>query len=469
MERGIHMPIPSPNEELRQKEEQARAEAGLLRARTDLLKARQEYSAADKPVDVTVMTSTAEKARLDAQKGVLEAKKGLLDARQAADLSAGQAAIGTIAGSRLEGTVTVKQDAEKGEATLLAARAILLAAAEIGKALKTKINSKRIVLLSAAEASQAPNYRQFLLQKSLLMHIYRKAQQEAGRLEEQADLLTSVEAPVADASDAIPALTAAGVVIDAVAKLGSYFLSNYEIGSVVLTADVEQLVSAVADNLLRSDATAIIVIPARRPPQLTDFEDIIKQLAEETIKADTRAAVLSKKTRRVTGQSEHEKDQTKLARLQQGAALYDQAAQLLRNAISKAEEFITGLGAVDPKGVAFMTKVAQEKSACEELARPESLALVLDVRSAVGGYYTKKNLWTFLGGMPFFAMGGAVVTHSLTNKDGELLASGLIPIHSGYARVDHVRGLIAELPSRLSETRLTRMSGAGTVEHRRDR
>jgi hypothetical protein len=140
--------------------------------------------------------------------------------------------------------------------------------------------------------------------------------------------------------------------------------------------------------------------------------------------------------------SQAEADAGKSARLQQATKFYDQAAALLRNAIAKADEFITALGTADAKGVLLITKLAQEKSVCDELTRENTLALVLDLRAAVGGYYTKKNLWTFLGRMPFFAMGGAVVTYFLLDRDGQLLASGLVPVHSGYEAVDNVPGLV---------------------------
>ena len=128
-------------------------------------------------------------------------------------------------------------------------------------------------------------------------------------------------------------------------------------------------------------------------------------------------------------------------RLQKAATAYEQGAALLRQAISKAEEFVAGLAVVDTKGVLLITKIAQEKAICDELNKG-SLALFLDVRTTTGGYYTKKNLWTFFGAMPFYAMGGVTVTYYLVNKDSDLLGSGLIPVHSGYTAVPNVQKLV---------------------------
>jgi hypothetical protein len=155
----------------------------------------------------------------------------------------------------------------------------------------------------------------------------------------------------------------------------------------------------------------------------------------------------------------------KLAPLKQAAELYDQAAALLRNAMAKADEFITGLGIADAKGVLLITKLAQEKSVCERLTKENTLALVLDLRAAVGGYYTKKNVWTFLGQMPFFAMGGAVVTYLLLDGDGQLVATGLVPIHSGYQGVHKVPDLVNGANPKQYKLTVSASPGAdGTVD-----
>jgi hypothetical protein len=39
-------------------------------------------------------------------------------------------------------------------------------------------------------------------------------------------------------------------------------------------------------------------------------------------------------------------------------------------------------------------------------------------------------------------MGGAVVTYSVVDADGVVKAAGLLPVHSGYAKVDEVKELV---------------------------
>lgn len=70
-------------------------------------------------------------------------------------------------------------------------------------------------------------------------------------------------------------------------------------------------------------------------------------------------------------------------------------------------------------------------------------ALFVHVNAAAGGYYTKKNLWTFLGSMPFYVMGGAIVSYlEFDGKSGEVIHAGQFTIHSGHDKVSKVPGLL---------------------------
>jgi hypothetical protein len=444
------MTDPNPNDDLKQKEARAKAEAAVARAQADLLKAQAELTAAakppdaPKPPDAAVVASTAEKARLDALKGVLESSKALSDAKKSADLAAAQAAIGTVVGSSVEGAVSLKSDAGKGEATLLASQAIASAAAHVAEDIRAKVKDRRVVLMQGAEAPQFANYRQFLLQEALIARVLDEARKEADRLADEGQRLVDRGKPaVAAQTEAIPALTTAGVVIDAVAKLGSYFMSNYDIGGIALTSDTEQIVGATANRLLRSEVGATaVVLPGRRVPRPEEFKDTIASLAARVIEADSKLNDYSAEARRVKDLSDGETDNLKKQSLLKASTFYDQATAILRKAITKAEELIAGLAVADAKGVLLVTKIAQEKAICDELNKHNSLALVLDVRATIGGYYTKKNLWTFLGSMPFYAMGGVVVTYYLMDQDGVLKGAGLVPIHSGYAPVSTVQKMI---------------------------
>jgi hypothetical protein len=93
---------------------------------------------------------------------------------------------------------------------------------------------------------------------------------------------------------------------------------------------------------------------------------------------------------------------------------------------------IRALGVADAKGQIIATRISQEKAVVDQLiATPPALALIVDVRAMASGFYSKKNLWTLFGMIPFYVMGGAAVAFQLVDKDGVLRASDLVPIHGG--------------------------------------
>jgi hypothetical protein len=415
------MPDTDPNAEIKAETARLTAEAALVTAKAQLTKAQADSAAASQPPDPLIAAATAEKARLEAQKAVA------------------QAAMGLVTGSTaFTGAVETKPDAGKGEATLLASRAIKCAAASIAKEIKDQLTAKSsVVLMQGAEAPQFANYRQFLLQESLTAQIFTAAENEANRLSSAGDAIAG-SATAAAPPSVLPPLTTADLVLNSITKLGSYFMSNYEIGGITLTPDGEQLVSAVANQLIGS---AILLLPARAVPQATDFADTMEKIATKTISADSQATRLDAKAGDAKAKAEGAADADK-AKLQSAAKLYEQGAAVLRKAIAKSEEFIATLSVPDAKGVAPITRIAQERAICVEL-QDGALALVLDVRAMVGGYYTKKNLWTFLGCVPFYVMGGAVVTYCLVDKKGEVMKAGLVPVHGGYAPVHEVDHMIS--------------------------
>jgi hypothetical protein len=167
----------------------------------------------------------------------------------------------------------------------------------------------------------------------------------------------------------------------------------------------------------------------------------MEAIAAKAVVAESQATNLVAKAEAGKTQAEGALDVDK-AKLQNAARLYEQGASVLRKAIAKSEEFIWALSVPDDKGVAPITKIAQERAICAELNKEDTLALVVNVRASVGGYYTKKNLWTFLGGQPFYVMGGVVVTYCLVDKRGQVIKAGLVPVHGGYAPVQEVAHMI---------------------------
>jgi len=57
----------------------------------------------------------------------------------------------------------------------------------------------------------------------------------------------------------------------------------------------------------------------------------------------------------------------------------------------------------------------------------------------------KKNLWTGLGRMPLFHMGGSTVTFLLLGgKEGKVLAADAISIYGGFVKTSKLRDELAK-------------------------
>ena len=169
-----------------------------------------------------------------------------------AHLAEAQAAVGSITKSNIEGNVTAGSNAGKAEATLLASRAIDAAAEHVAATVAGKLAGKRVVLMHGAHAPSFATYQQFLVQSQLLKAL-------VDQLENKQD--KNVPAARAQPRGLSPgmSLTTLSAAIDAAAKLGSYFLTDYQIGSLEVKSDAEQLVSAVANWLLRVENISVIL------------------------------------------------------------------------------------------------------------------------------------------------------------------------------------------------------------------
>ena len=78
-------------------------------------------------------------------------------------------------------------------------------------------------------------------------------------------------------------------------------------------------------------------------------------------------------------------------------------------------------------------KPADEQNPCEAKS-----ALYLKVHFKGGGTYTKKNLWTFFGSVPFKASGGLVASYWLVDPKGNVTKSGSVSHLKGYKSVEDI-------------------------------
>ncbi len=394
--------------------------------------------------NATTTTSLDELAKLkaleEARKATFDAAKAAADSRKAAveaQTAASVAKIGTVTGqSSIQGTVTMGTYGAKAEGVLLVTRSTRLAAQEIAPTLKPALDTykaRSVLILNGTSDLATPDAIQFDLQ----VHSINSAITLARAYFAQAKAVDTpqiVSKANSQGTTRAAPLAIAGALLDGVTKLGSYFMTDYSFGSVEVSTTSQLVANALVSALRQNDITNEIVIPANvvasdAQAVFTDLDAIQVQylpIPAEQAEAKARFAELSKGTG---------------PKAVQAAALYSQADAAATRATTAYEKLMTGLLADPAEGKeALVVRIVRQKTVQAKL-KTAPLLLLLNSEEAAA-YYTKKNLWTFLGGPPLYTMGGVSLTYTLyENNGGAILAAGTVAKHGGYRSVKAVEKL----------------------------
>jgi hypothetical protein len=412
----------------------------LLEAQKKLLEAQKALTDAQKPSTNAEEIATAKAARemADAQKALLDSKK----AQSEAELAAFKASLGEVPSSGISGAVDAKENAGELEAALLAMKAIEEIAGTIsGRVRKLAADGSRIVVVAAAEVPSFSSLIAYDTEVAVVREVLKGAIAAAA---------PKTEAPGAK-PEAVPLLGAAGVALDATSKLLSFFKSDFVVKGVTLELPDSVALNAVADELARpaqaGNGTAFevrvptIYDPAMLASAADFFIKDIGELSKLRGEAQTLVTQGSAQLADLKKAFDAASDTTTKAAFEQQLALKTKLVSGLQSAIALMDAWYTKLGTPDSKGVSALVTVAREKAIAGSIG--EGLLLVVKVQKAGGGVMTKKNLWTFFGGMPLYHMGGAAVTFTLIDgKTGVVKASGVIPVHGGFVKAGDLRKVL---------------------------
>lgn len=407
-------------------------------AQRDIAQAKLAQSQAEQGMQSSVMDAQKAKATADAQTSAANQQKAAADA-QASAIAAQQAAEkakwGSITGSGLSGDVTVNTGAGNAEATLLAAWAVKEAAVEIGKRIAEANKDKKmdIVLFTGNQSPDLSHWRTFRNTLRIVSDGFDRA--SAAKAQADAAVKQVQKPPKAASIEMVGgAITGIGAGLDALSKIGSYFQTNYTFaGATVSNVDDDLLAVSVAGEIPSA------FFPNRWIP--TGGEEIaalVQPLAATRQGAATTLKDVQVELQKYKGAAEEEKnDPSNKTKLLAVASSYERAVDSYTAALKAYDDMITSL-VTDKGGVALAVLVANEKWISDKMDNG-ALGLIVHVHSAAGANYTKKNLWTFFGGTPFYVMGGAVCSYVMINgADGRVLSAGQFPLHSGYYKVNDV-------------------------------
>jgi hypothetical protein len=210
------------------------------------------------------------------------------------------------------------------------------------------------------------------------------------------------------------------------------------------------LVHALA-GVISPDKNLSVKLPAvYNPSALSDAgSGILKELAalpKLRVTAQEQAPLYDKLFARFTEAAKEEKDPEKKEELLKKAEIHKNAADAWKTSMGLYDAFFSKLTTTDDKGALPLANVVREGVIDEALANGDLLLLV-KLQKSGGSYYTKKNMWTFFGGMPYYHMGGVVASFVLLDgKTGTVQKSGIVPVHGGFIEADKLRREIDETP-----------------------
>ena len=361
-----------------------------------------------------------EKAALyTAQAAASNAQKSAIDAK----LEAAKAGLGSVTGLQTTGGESVTPGTPLAEGTLLVSRAALMAADDIAKNLGTSVNGREVLILTDISQLSTSDAMQFDLQFDALTAAAAEADQACD------EAISAAPRPTKSTSRF--ALGLIGPAVDAVAKLATYFQTDYTFASVQVTEPSNLTAAAVAGAIKSKASGTTVVVPANLVafdasgvmPDLRRLSSAYLRLAGKDAKVKALSQSLKKDN-------------------PDASAVLDAADGEATKALSQYDTFIAALtGSPQNNAEPAISRIVRQRAIQRHLSPPNVLVLLV-VDQQVAENYTKKNLWTFLGGPPLYTMVGVSDTYVLFDPHtGGVITAGVIPKHGGYKSVDAVQKL----------------------------
>lgn len=336
--------------------------------------------------------------------------------------------------SGFTGSISVGDKAGTIEASLLAADALNLAASRI--AMDSKATGKLILYTTG----QVPDFQALLTFRSQKTSIDTLLQSATTRLDQVIPEAAPLLPPILDA--VFPSMV--GAAFDAANKLLGYFRTDYAIQGVSLTPDDVLLTNALASKL-SSQATVLVPATYNAAAFATDNPILgeLTTLATNRVflqqKTEVAEGIVTALDKAATSEADAAKKQQEKAVSAEIKTASDQA----RLVLAMYDGFMAKITTPDDKTQVPLTAIIQQNAIQTALAGGANL-MTAKLSTVGGSYYTRKNLWSFFGGMPFFTMGGAVVTYNiLDGRSGAVLSAGVVPVDGGFYK-------IGKLPAKFS-------------------
>ncbi|WP_155838264.1 hypothetical protein [Hyphomonas beringensis] len=355
------------------------------------------------------------------------------------------------------GGVDVKEGGGKIEGELLALAALKRSAQEICSKTSKEV-SGNIYIRTAGEADPSRADILFKFQLKYLKTLYDQGVEQENTLniaiakfEDDLDVTRRLYEDEGKKAGLVPEVLAFQAVGNAVAGFTQLFATDFTVGGVKVSEYDQALVSEVVGcldssnkfsagsfngSIVKVDEIALIDDLNKKKADLTNLENQKKNFESRITKLDEALAVLAEKVDEEDEPAPSGPVDTvtelkiSLAAIKAKANEYAGTVASYRKSY---DELIKALGTVD--GPLAMSELLRSRA----FAKKEfKYTLELKIDSAGGSFYTKKNVWSSLGDMPFEVAGGATVHFVLYDGTGAIKASGAMGAHSGYYEVDDI-------------------------------
>ena len=204
-----------------------------------------------------------------------------------------------------------------------------------------------------------------------------------------------------------------------------------------MTPDDLLLINALAGALTKQQAHVILPALYNSAALLND-SPIMTQLNTLNLKRvalQQKVDIASSTADKLTNAAAKEADAAKKAKELDLAGRLKTASDQGKVTVSLYDSLMTKLTTPDDKAKLPLAAIIQQDAVRSALQNGANL-MTAKISSAGGTYYTRKNLWSFFGTMPFFTMGGVVVNYSLfEGKTGFVISAGAIPLDGGFFKV----------------------------------
>jgi hypothetical protein len=435
----------------------AEAEKARIDAQRALEQAKRPADPAAEALHVKQARAKAEKEFADAQKAAADAEKAGADASKAkseAEVAAFKAQFGEIPISPYKGEISLKENAGKTEALLLAAHAVRSVAA----AIVTEIQSRpvEVMLVSPADVPSFDSLIRFRAEVGIIQKAFDATDgvSQDAMHKEPADAAGQPgivkPARVPRKEKAVPLVAAAGLAVEAADRFLGFFKSDYTVGGIDVTLEDAMLINELAGLLTEKKFTVYLPKLFNARELVESGTGVVAELEDLALRREDIASTAIVHERLSTAWTEramHEAEDEKKKRMRAAAEAHQYAAKALLNSITLYDSWFARLSSSDEKLAAVtIIAVIREQAIMNALNRGRSL-LVAHLHASGGSYYTKKNIWTVFGGMPFFHMGGTVASFALIDgKTGAVAKAGTVPVHGGFIKATKLANEIVTRP-----------------------